>query len=65
MPAQYLYLSARALLCSGTQTSKPIAGKQFCAETIVLFVQCDKTVTVLRKIAISASATQSNAAQIP
>jgi hypothetical protein len=64
MPAQYRYTSACALLCRCTQTSKPAAGKSFCVNVIVLFTQCDKTVTVLRRIAVSARAPQSNAAQI-
>ena len=61
MPAQYRFISACALLCRCTQTSKPAAGKLFCVNVIVLFTQCDKTVTVLRSVAESASAAQNNA----
>ncbi len=61
MPAQYQSLSARVLLCRRTQTSKLTAGKSFCVNVIVLFTQCDKTVTVRRRIGVSASAAQGDA----
>ena len=50
--AMVSFIFTCALLCNCTQTSKHAPSKQFCVNVLVLFKQCDKTVTVLRNLTI-------------